>query len=160
MEATPARTRGLTLERVRFLFAAAVALTGCTSSAPATPVPGSDLVIPTAVPNGRVEVALKRGYTVGETVRATIRLLPASGTLRGPLGPFIQASGFHGTATVKHLAIAPITEHAGGVAIVDVSWDMRDDAGKAVGSDDYSLVFDVIDDAGRTTTVGATLQVR
>jgi hypothetical protein len=37
---------------------------------------------------------------------------------------------------------------------------MRDDSGKAVGSDDYSLVFSVIDNSGRTTTVGATLQVR
>jgi hypothetical protein len=37
---------------------------------------------------------------------------------------------------------------------------MRDDAGKAVGGDDYSLVFTVVDDSGRTTTVGATLQVR
>jgi hypothetical protein len=41
-----------------------------------------------------------------------------------------------------------------------VVWDMRDDSGTAVGSDDYSLVFSVIDDAGRTTPVGATLQVR
>ena len=37
---------------------------------------------------------------------------------------------------------------------------MRDDAGKSVGADDYSLVFNVVDDAGRTSTVGATLQVR
>jgi hypothetical protein len=117
-------------------------------------------LVPTTVPNGRVEVALRRGYAVGETVRATIRLLPTSGTLRGPLDPFIQASGFHGTATVRHLSVNPVTEHAGGVAIIDFEWDMRDDAGKTVGSDDYSLVFDVIDDVGRTTTIGATLQVR
>jgi len=37
---------------------------------------------------------------------------------------------------------------------------LRDDSGKAVGSDDYSLVFDVTDDSGRTTKIGATLQVR
>ena len=75
------------------------------------------------------------------------------------LDPFIQASGFHGTATVRHLAVAPITVNAGS-ATVDVSWDMRDDAGKSVGADDYSLVFNVVDDAGRTSIVGATLQVR
>jgi hypothetical protein len=116
-------------------------------------------VIPTTVPNGKVDVIVKATYTAGETIRATIRLSPTTGVLRGPLDPFIQASGFHGTATVRHLAIEPISVTTGS-ADVAVQWDMRDDAGKAVGSDDYSLVFNVIDDAGRTTTIGTTLQVR
>jgi hypothetical protein len=102
---------------------------------------------------------VKRGYAVGETVRATVRLSPTSGTLRGPLDPFIQASGFSGTATVRHLSVEPVSASAGPAEVV-VTWDLRDDAGTAVGGDDYSLVFAVIDDAGRTTTVGATLQVR
>ena len=122
-------------------------------------MPISDLVIPTTVPNGKVEVVVKSGYTVGETIQATVRLRPATGTLRGPLDPYIQASGFHGTATVRHLAVSPISVNAGSGDVV-VLWDMRDDTGTAVGSDDYSLVFNVVDDAGRTTTVGATLQVR
>ena len=122
-------------------------------------MPIGDLVIPTTVPNGKVEVVVKSGYTVGETIQATVRLRPATGTLRGPLDPYIQASGFHGTATVRHLAVSPISVSAGSGDVV-VQWDMRDDTGTAVGSDDYSLVFNVIDNAGRTTTVGATLQVR
>jgi hypothetical protein len=121
--------------------------------------PVRDLVIPTTVANGQVEVVVKAAYTVGEPVRATIRLSPRTGTLRGPLDPFIQASGFHGTATVRHLAVDPISVTAGSADVM-VVWDMRDDSGTAVGSDDYSLVFSVIDDAGRTTPVGATLQVR
>jgi hypothetical protein len=133
------------------------------SCAPAPPArtgsPVSDLVIPTTVPNGKVEVLVKPMYTVGETIRATIRLAPTTGSLRGPLDPFIQASGFHGTATVRRLVVDPISVTAG-AAEVGVLWDMRDDGGKQVGSDDYSLVFNVIDDAGRTTTVGTTLQVR
>jgi hypothetical protein len=124
-----------------------------------TTPPVRDLVIPTTVPNGKVDVVVKATYTVGETIRATIRLSPTTGTLRGPLDPFVQASGFHGTATVRHLAVDPISVGAGSAEVV-VLWDMRDDSGAAVGSDDYSLVFNVIDDAGRTTTVGATLQVR
>jgi hypothetical protein len=132
----------------------------CTSAPPArTASPVTDLVIPTTVPNGKVEVVVKPTYPVGETIRATIRLAPTTGTLRGPLDPFVQASGFHGTATVRRLAVDPISVTAG-AAEVAVMWDMRDDAGKAVGSDDYSLVFNVIDDAGRVTTVGTTLQVR
>jgi hypothetical protein len=139
---------------------ALVLLVSCGSAQPArTLAPLSELVIPTIVPNGKVDVIVKPTYTVGETIRATIRLSPATGTLRGPLDPFVQASGFHGTATVRHLAIEPVSVTAGS-AEVAVLWDMRDDAGTAVGGDDYSLVFNVIDDTGRTTTVGATLQVR
>src|SRR5439155_18356175 len=103
----PAR---ITSGPMRALAAAlALAVAACSSPPPATPIATGDLVLPTAVPNGRVEVVVKHGYAVGETVRATIRLVPTSGTLRGPLDPFIQASGFHGTATVRHLAVAPIT---------------------------------------------------
>jgi hypothetical protein len=146
---------------VRGLLVTAVALSfACTSSPPArTNAPVSDLVIPTAVPNGKVEVVVRSSYAVGETVRATIRLSPSTGTLRGPLEPFIQASGFHGTATVRRLAVDAISVNAGS-GEVPIVWDMRDDAGQAVGSDDYSLVFKVVDDSGRATTVGATLQVR
>ncbi|MGH2471954.1 MAG: hypothetical protein ACRDG6_06075 [Candidatus Limnocylindria bacterium] len=140
---------------------AVLVLVSCGSPPPLiTPSPVGDLVIPTTVPNGTVEVIVKRGYTVGETVRATVRLRPTSGRLRGPLDPFIQASGFHGTATVRHLAVDPVNTNAGAAEMVVVVWDMRDDAGTVVGGDDYSLVFNVIDDSGRTTTVGATLQVR
>src|SRR5438067_2422420 len=117
---------------------------------------GSQALLLAGIAGGTV---VKGTYAVGEMVRATVRLLPATGSLRGPLDPFIQASGFHGTATVRHLSIDPISVSAGSAEAV-VQWDMRDDGGKAVGSDDYSLVFSVIDDSGRTTSVGATLQVR
>jgi hypothetical protein len=139
---------------------ALLVIASCGGAAPVrTFAPAGDLVIPTTVPNGKVDVVVKPLYTVGETIRATIRLSPTSGSLRGPLDPFIQASGFHGTATVRHLAVDPISVGAGSAEVV-VLWDMRDDAGTAVGGDDYSLVFNVIDNSGRTTTVGATLQVR
>ena len=145
------------------LLAALVALVVFASCGGAPPVrtgtPVSDLVVPTTVPNGKVEVVVKATYAIGETIRATVRLLPSSGSLRGPLDPFIQASGFHGTATVKHLSVDPISVYAGSAEAV-VTWDLRDDSGKAVGSDDYSLVFNVSDDSGRTTKIGATLQVR
>jgi hypothetical protein len=141
------------------LFAVAVVI-GCTPTPGfSPPAPTGDLVLSNKVSNGTVEVVVKRGYTVGETVRTTVRLIPTTGTLRGPLDAFIQASGFHGTATVRHLAVDPITVNAGS-AEVAVVWDMRDDEGMAVGGDDYSLVFTVIDGSGRPTTVGATLQVR
>ena len=137
-----------------------LAVASCQGAPPLrTSAPAGELVLPTTVPNGKVEVIVKSTYTVGEVVRATVRLIPETGSLRGPLDPYIQASGFHGTATVKHLSVDPVSVSAG-AAEAAVSWDLRDDTGKAVGSDDYSLVFNVIDDSGRTTSVGATLQVR
>src|SRR5256885_15901857 len=147
------------MRRLAALLALLVVMS-CGSAPPVrTLAPVGDLVIPTTVPNGKVDVIVKPTYTVGETIRATIRLSPATGTLRGPLDPFVQASGFHGTATVRHLAIDPISVSAGSGEVV-VLWDMRDDSGTAGGSDDYSLVFNVIDNAGRTTTAGAAMQVR
>lgn len=142
-------------------FVAVLVISSCSSSQPSTTPQATtgDLVIPATVPNGKVEVVVKRGYAVGETVRATVRLIPATGTLRGPLDPIIQASGFHATATVRHLVVDPMTVSARSPDVL-VVWDMRDDSGQPVGGDDYSLVFNVIDNAGRTTTVGATLQVR
>lgn len=147
------------MKRLAALITVLVFVSCASAPAARTQAPVRDLVIPTVVPNGKVDVIIKSTYTAGESIRATIRLSPTTGALRGPLDTFIQASGFHGTATVRHLAIEPISVTAGS-ADVAVLWDMRDDAGKAVGSDDYSLVFNVIDDAGRTTTVGTTLQVR
>ena|SRR5438552_8626049 len=147
---------------MRFLaaFLVVLVLGSCGGAPPArTAAPVGELVLPTTVPNGKVEVIVKSTYTVGDAIRATVRLIPATGSLRGPLDPHIQASGFHGTATVKHLSVDPISVSAG-AGEAAVLWDMRDDSGKAVGSDDYSLVFNVVDDSGRTTSVGATLQVR
>jgi hypothetical protein len=142
-------------------FVAALVIASCSSSEPRTTpqATAGDLVIPTTVPNGKVEVVVKRAYTVGETVRATVRLVPTTGTLRGPLDLIIQASGFNVTATVRHLTVDPVTVSARSPDVL-VAWDMRDDAGQAVGGDDYSLVFTVVDNSGRTSTVGTTLQVR
>jgi hypothetical protein len=142
------------------LLAIAVAASCTGTLPPATPAPVSDLVVPTTVPNGKVEVVVKSRYAVGDTIRATVRLVPTTGTLRGPLDTYVQASGFHGTATVRHLAVEPMSANAGQPEAVELRWDMRDDSGQPVGSDDYSLVFTVIDNSGRGTTVGATLQVR
>ena len=137
-----------------------LAVASCQGAPPfRSAAPVGELVVPTTVPNGKVEVIVKSTYSVGEAISATIRLIPTKGSLRGPLDAYIQASGFHGTATVKHLSVDPISVSAGAGEAV-VLWDMRDDSGKAVGSDDYSLVFNVVDDSGQTTSVGATLQVR
>jgi len=146
--------------REMFLVAALV-LGACSAKVAPTPAPSSgDLVLPTTVPNGRVEIVIKPSYANGKDVTVTVRLIPSTGTLRGPLEPYVQASGFAGTQIVKHLAPLPVTATAAKAADAQLLWDTTDDAGRAVPADDYSLVLAVLDDQGRRTTVGATITLR
>lgn len=124
-----------------------------------TPFATNPIAVSQDVPNGRVEIRLKPSYLRGETVVAVVRLVPSSGTLRGPLEPYIQASGFSGTATVRNLAPLPQVANAGGAAESEILWDGLDNGGRIVPADDYSLVIAVIDDQGRRTLVGATVVV-
>ena len=146
--------------REMFLVAALV-LGACSAKVAPTPAPSSgDLVLPTTVPNGRVEIVIKSSYANGKDVTVTVRLTPSTGTLRGPLEPYVQASGFAGTKIVKHLAPLPVTATAAQAADAQLLWDTTDDAGRAVPADDYSLVIAFLDDQGRRTTVGATITLR
>ena len=145
---------------MRWLLAA-VLLCGCAATnPPVAPIPGGELTVPTNVPNGRVEVVIQRTYPIGQPVRVPLRLLPASGTLRGPLSPFIEASGFAHTAVVKRLGATPILASAGSVGRTELVWDTQDEDGTPVIEDDYTLVFEVEDDQGRRTSVGATRALR
>ena len=147
---------------MRAVLVAALVLAACSSRVTPTPGPSSsgDLVLPTSVPNGRVEIVIKPSYPNGKDVTVTIRLIPSTGTLRGPLEPYVQASGFAGTQIVKHLAPLPVTATPARAVEAQLLWDTTDDAGRAVPADDYSLVIAVLDDQGRRTTVGATLTLR
>jgi hypothetical protein len=143
------------------ILAAALLLAACSGKVVPTPTPSSgDLVLPTTVPNGRVEIVMKPSYPNGRDVTVTVRLIPTSGTLRGPLDPYVQASGFSGTRIVKHLAPLPSTATAAQAADAQLLWDTTDDAGRAVPADDYSLVLAVLDDQGRRTMIGATITLR
>ena len=135
-------------------------LCACAPPAPAAPAPTIGLVLPMTVANGRVEAMFARSYPLGQPVRVTIRLLPTSGTLRGPLAPLIQASGFARTAIVRRLSAPPATATAGSSARVDILWDTQDETGTPVVDDDYSLVFEVEDDQGHRTTLGVTIALR
>lgn len=148
---------------MRLLFVvAALVLAACSSKvAPSpSPAPSGDLVLRNTVSNGRVEIVIKPSYPNGKDVTVTVRLIPSTGTLRGPLEPYVQASGFAGTQIVKHLAPLPVTATAAKAADAQLLWDTTDDAGRAVPADDYSLVLAVQDDLGRRTTIGATITLR
>jgi len=79
---------------VRHLAAllAVVVMASCSGTPPpATATPVSDLVLPTTLPNGKVEVVVKSRYAVGDTIRATVRLIPTTGTT--PMSRRVASTG-------------------------------------------------------------------
>lgn len=153
----------------RALALALALLLGCSSpQPPATRAAASGFVIPTQLPNGRVEVTIASSYPLGRTMTVPISIEVTRGTATGPLNPRIVASGINGAHTsaevlVRELSATPITVTAGGKRSTSVSWDTHDGKGALVPADAYSLVFEVRSDDGgvtRTITAGATLEVR
>jgi hypothetical protein len=146
---------------VRALLFVALLVAACSGPVAPAPTPRTTAAfgVVTAVPNGRVEIVVKPVYAAGEEVRAIVRLSPSSGTLHGPLEPFVQASGFAGTAVVRHLAPPTVTASEGRTVESELRWDGKDDAGRTVPGDDYTLVLAVIDDQGRRSTAAATIVI-
>jgi hypothetical protein len=146
----------------RRLFLLALVFVACTAPIPTLPPPSASLgvSVATAVPNGTVETVVSPTYATGRPVRVIVRLLPSLGTLRGPLAPVVQAGGFHATAIVRHLDVQPLVASTAAGVSVELVWDAASDTGATAPEGDYSLVFDVEDDRGRRSTVGATLVLR
>ena len=143
------------------MLCAVLFVSACAGPLAPSPTPRTTAAVGvvTTVPNGRVEIVVKPAYSAGEEVRVVVRLAASSGTLRGPLDPYVQASGFAGTAVVRHLAPLPVTAPAGRTVESELVWDGKDDAGRTVPGDDYTLVVAVIDDQGRRTTAAATVVI-
>ena len=133
----------------------------------ATTAPTS-IVIPTVLPNGRIEVVVRTMYTVGTSATIPLRIVATRGSITGPVAARILASGIGGgtqpsEVLVSTLAVAPVSATAGQTLSTTVAWDGRDAKGALVPLDDYSLVMDfAIKDGTVTTTAtaGATLQWR
>jgi len=150
--------------------ALAVLMAACTGApAPApTPRAATGFVIPTDLPNGRVEITVATAYARGATATIPVAIQATRGTITGPLAARILASGINeagapAEALVRELAVTPVTVAAGGRATLTLSWDTRDAKGVVVPADAYSLVLEVRSDAGgttRTLTAGATLELR
>lgn len=150
--------------------ALAVAIAACTSASapPPTPRAASGFVVPTELPNGRVEITIATGYALGATATIPVAIQATRGTITGPLAARILASGINESrapaeALVRELPVTPVTVAAGDRATLTLTWDTRDTKGAVVPADAYSLVFEVRSDAGGTTrmlTAGATLELR
>lgn len=125
-------------------------------------------MIPTDLPNGRVEITIATSYPRGATLAIPVAILASRGTITGPLTARVMASGInepHSPAEllVRELTVAPMTVEGGSRSSTTLTWDTRDANGDVVPADAYSLVLEVRSDDGgpvRTITAGATLELR
>ncbi len=147
-------------------LALAVALS-CTA-APAPARTATTFVIPTELPNGRVEITVAPAYALGSTVTIPVTIVAARGSITGPLSAKVMASGINeggapAEVLVRELVVSAVTVTAGSRRSTMLSWDTRDAKGVLVPADAYSLVLEVRSDDGassRTLTAGATLELR
>jgi len=158
------------MSKTSALIVLGLVLTSCGPPVPpriSTTAPTS-IVIPTVLPNGRIEVVVRTMYTVGTSATIPLRIVTIRGSITGPVAARILASGIGGgtqpsEVLVSTLAVAPVTASAGQTLSTTVAWDGRDATGALVPLDDYSLVMDfTVKDGSVTTTAsaGATLQWR
>jgi hypothetical protein len=151
------------------VLAAALLLVACAARPTAlerTPTP-EVIVVPTELPNGRVEVALRPRYILEADARVDMTIVAARGTITGPLEARIMASGINeggapAEVLVRRLGVTSVTVPAGRRATATVSWDGRDEFGVRVPADAYVLLLEFeSSDSGTTRKVraAATLQM-
>jgi hypothetical protein len=123
-------------------------------------------VIPTILPNGRVEITIRAAYAIGSSATIPVRLIASRGSVAGPIAARILASGIPkggrpSEVLVATLTVSAVSAKAGQTAATSVTWNGRDDKNEPVAADAYSLVMDFrLEDGSLTTTgtAGATLQ--
>ena len=150
------------------LTLAAVLLSACASPAPATARPPTVFVIPTDLPNGRVEITISPTYALGAVATIPVAISVTRGSVTGPVTARVMASGINEAGApaevlVRELAATPVTVAANGRGSTTLTWDTRDTKGTVVPADAYSLVLEMRSDDGGTTrmlTAGATLELR
>jgi hypothetical protein len=148
---------------------AAVLAAACASPAPATARPPTVFVIPTDLPNGRVEITISPTYALGAVATIPVAISVTRGSVTGPLTARIMASGISegggvpAEVLVRELSVKPSTVGAARTASTTVIWDTRDANGAIVPADAYTLLLEVRSDDGgssHTVTASATLDVR
>lgn len=123
--------------------------------------------MPTELPNGRVEIALRPRYVIEADTRVDVTIVAARGTIAGPLEARVMASGINeggapAEVLVRRLGVTSVTVAAGRRATATVSWDGRDELGVRVPADAYVLLLEFESSDGGTTRkvrAAATLQM-
>ena len=125
-------------------------------------------MIPTDLPNGRVEITISPPYALGAVAMIPVAISATRGSVTGPVAARIMAGGISqgGVAAevlVRELSVKPAVVAANTRGSSTLAWDTRDMNGTIVPADAYTLLIEVRSDDGgttRTITASATLDVR
>jgi len=122
----------------------------------------SVIVVPTELPNGRIEIALQPTYPLSGLTRIDVAIAATRGTIVGPTEARVTASGINergapAEVLVRRLGVSTVTATAGRRATTSVTWDGRDAYGVRVPADAYVLLLEFESQDGASTwTVRAT----
>jgi hypothetical protein len=127
----------------------------------------SVIVVPTELPNGRIEIAIQPTYVLGAPTRIDVAIIATQGTVTGPTEARVTVSGVSdggapAEVLVRRLEASAATVMAGRRATTSLTWDGDDEFGVRVPADAYVLLleFESNDgDSSRTVRATATLQM-
>jgi hypothetical protein len=150
--------------------AVALVIAGCAPQGPVTTLrtaTPSVVVVPTELPNGRIEIRVQPTYVLGAPTRIDVSIVATQGTVVGPTEARVTASGVNeaGAPTevlVRRLAASSATVTAGGRATATLTWNGDDEFGVRVPADAYVLLLEFESNDGdstRTIRATATLQM-
>ena len=150
-------------------LAVALFIAGCAAQPVAlqrTATPGV-VVVPTVLPNGRVEIAVRPHYVLGAGTRIDVAFVATRGSITGPTEARVMASGINeggapAEVLVRRLAVSVATATADRRATTSVTWNGEDEFGVRVPADAYVLLLEFESNDGgsvRTVRATATLQM-
>jgi hypothetical protein len=124
------------------------------------------IVVPTELPNGRVEIALQPRYVLGTPISVDVTIIATRGSVTGPTEARVMASGINeggapSEVLVRRLDARGSTVMAGRRATQTVTWNGEDEFGVRVPADAYVLLLEFESNDGastRTIRATATLQ--
>lgn len=115
------------------------------------------VVVPTVLPNGRVEIAVRPNYSLDQPARIDVTLVATRGTITGPTEARVMASGISAEVLVRRLDATAATAAADRRATTFVTWHGQDQFGMRVPADAYVLLLEFESkDGANTRTVRAT----
>ena len=150
----------------RRLSSVAVAL-ACAACAPTPPTiqrtaTPTVIVVPTVLPNGRVEIAIQPRYGLGQPARIDVAIIATRGSITGPMQARVIASGINeggapSEVLVRRLDATAATATADRRAATSVTWNGEDQSGVRVPADAYVLLLEFESKDGENTrTIRAT----
>ena len=156
--------RPLSALAIALVFAACAPQGPLTILRTATP---TIIIVPTELPNGRVEIALRPQYVLGAGARVDVTIIATRGSITGPIEARVMASGINeggspAEVLVRRLDAKAATIVAGKRATATLTWNGEDEFGVRVPADAYVLLLEFESNDGestRTVRATATLQM-